>query len=39
MNWNRIEGNWKQFTGNIKEQWSRLTDAGQNRVKDAHRAK
>ena len=27
MHWNRIEGNWKQFTANIKQQWSRLTDA------------
>lgn len=26
MNWDRIEGNWKQFKGNAKEQWGRLTD-------------
>ena len=26
MNWQRIEGNWKQFTGKAKEQWGRLTD-------------
>jgi uncharacterized protein YjbJ (UPF0337 family) len=26
MNWDRIEGNWKQFTGNVKERWGRLTD-------------
>jgi uncharacterized protein YjbJ (UPF0337 family) len=26
MNWDRIEGNWKQFTGNIKTQWGKLTD-------------
>ena len=26
MNWDRIEGDWKQFTGNIKEQWAKLTD-------------
>jgi len=26
MNWNIIEGNWKQFTGKIQEQWGRLTD-------------
>ena len=26
MNWDRIEGNWKQLTGKIKEQWGRLTD-------------
>ncbi len=26
MNWDRIEGNWKQFKGQIKEQWGRFTD-------------
>mgnify|MGYP000686906343 CR=1 FL=1 len=26
MNWNRIEGNWKQFKGNVKMQWGKLTD-------------
>lgn len=26
MNWDRIEGNWKQFTGNVKTQWGKLTD-------------
>lgn len=26
MDWNRIEGNWKQFTGNAKAQWGKLTD-------------
>ena len=26
MNWDRIEGNWKQFTGKVKEKWGRLTD-------------
>jgi uncharacterized protein YjbJ (UPF0337 family) len=26
MDWDRIEGNWKQFTGKIKEQWGKLTD-------------
>ena len=26
MNWDRIEGNWKQFTGNLKAQWGKLTD-------------
>jgi uncharacterized protein YjbJ (UPF0337 family) len=26
MNQDRIEGNWKQFKGKIKEQWGRLTD-------------
>ncbi|MBA2114597.1 CsbD family protein [Bremerella alba] len=26
MNWDTIEGNWKQFTGKIREQWGKLTD-------------
>ena len=26
MNWDRIEGNWKQFSGKVKEQWGKLTD-------------
>ncbi len=26
MDWNRIEGNWKQFQGKIKEKWGKLTD-------------
>jgi uncharacterized protein YjbJ (UPF0337 family) len=26
MNWDRIEGNWKQFTGKVREQWGKLTD-------------
>ena len=26
MNQDRIEGNWKQFKGKIKEQWGKLTD-------------
>jgi uncharacterized protein YjbJ (UPF0337 family) len=26
MNWDRIEGNWKQVTGRAKEQWGKLTD-------------
>ncbi len=26
MNWDRIEGNWKQLKGKVRAQWSRLTD-------------
>jgi uncharacterized protein YjbJ (UPF0337 family) len=26
MNWDRIEGNWKQFKGAVKTQWGKLTD-------------
>jgi uncharacterized protein YjbJ (UPF0337 family) len=26
MNWDRVQGSWKQFTGKAKEQWGKLTD-------------
>jgi len=26
MDWNRIEGNWKQAQGKIKQKWGKLTD-------------
>jgi uncharacterized protein YjbJ (UPF0337 family) len=26
MEWDRIEGNWKQLAGKVKEQWGKLTD-------------
>jgi uncharacterized protein YjbJ (UPF0337 family) len=26
MDWDRISGNWKQFTGRIREKWGKLTD-------------
>ena len=26
MNWETIQGNWKQVTGKAKEQWGKLTD-------------
>jgi uncharacterized protein YjbJ (UPF0337 family) len=26
MNWDRIEGNWKQFKGKARQQWGHLTD-------------
>jgi uncharacterized protein YjbJ (UPF0337 family) len=26
MNWDRIEGNWKQFKGQARQQWGKLTD-------------
>lgn len=26
MNWNIVEGTWKQFKGEVKAQWGKLTD-------------
>lgn len=27
MNWDTIEGNWKQMTGKAREKWGKLTDS------------
>lgn len=32
MNWDRVEGNWKQFKGKVKEKWGDLTDDDLDRV-------
>lgn len=32
MNWDRVQGNWKQFTGKVKEQWGKLTDADISKI-------
>jgi uncharacterized protein YjbJ (UPF0337 family) len=26
MNWDRVEGNWKQFRGEVRERWGKLTN-------------
>lgn len=26
MNWDRIEGNWKQFKGTARQKWGKLSD-------------
>lgn len=26
MNWDQIQGNWKQFAGKVKAKWGKLTD-------------
>ena len=26
MNWDRIEGNWKQFKGQVQKRWGKLTN-------------
>ena len=32
MDWDRIEGNWKQFRGKVKEKWGALTDDDLDRI-------
>lgn len=27
MNWDQIEGKWKQFSGSAREKWGKLTDS------------
>jgi uncharacterized protein YjbJ (UPF0337 family) len=26
MNWDRVEGDWKQFKGKVQQQWGKLTN-------------
>jgi uncharacterized protein YjbJ (UPF0337 family) len=26
MNWDQVEGKWKQYSGKVKEKWGKLTD-------------
>jgi len=33
MNWDRIEGNWMQFKGQVRQQWGKLTDDDMELVK------
>jgi len=32
MNWDRIEGQWKQFKGRVKERWGDLSDDEFDRI-------
>ena len=32
MNWDRIEGNWKQLKGKVIEQWGKLTNDDLDRI-------
>jgi uncharacterized protein YjbJ (UPF0337 family) len=36
MNWDRIEGNWKQFSGKVQQQWGKLTNDDLDTI-DGHR--
>jgi uncharacterized protein YjbJ (UPF0337 family) len=36
MDWNRVEGNWKQFKGQVKEKWGNLTDDDLDKI-EGHR--
>lgn len=32
MNWDRIEGAWKEFRGKVRDQWGKLTDDDLDRI-------
>lgn len=32
MNWDQIEGNWKQFKGKAQENWGKLTNDDWDRI-------
>jgi uncharacterized protein YjbJ (UPF0337 family) len=32
MNWDRVQGNWKQFKGSVQEKWSKLTNDHLNAI-------
>ena len=32
MNWDRVEGNWMQFRGKVREEWGKLTDDDLDRI-------
>lgn len=32
MNWDRIEGSWKEIKGKVRERWGRLTDDELDRI-------
>ena len=27
MSWQQVEGNWRQFVGEVKQRWAKLTDS------------
>lgn len=33
MNWDRIEGNWKQLAGKARQKWAELTDDDIEKIK------
>jgi uncharacterized protein YjbJ (UPF0337 family) len=32
MNWDRVQGNWKQIKGKVREKWGKLTDDHVNAI-------
>jgi uncharacterized protein YjbJ (UPF0337 family) len=38
MDWNRVEGNWKQMKGAVKQQWGKLTDDDLTQINGSQRS-
>lgn len=36
MNWDQIQGKWKQFKGSVQQQWGKLTDDELDQVDGRH---
>ena len=32
MNWQEVQGNWKQYSGKMREKWGRLSDADFDKI-------
>ncbi len=37
MNWDQVEGKWKELTGRVQQQWGKLTDDDIQEVKGNRR--
>jgi uncharacterized protein YjbJ (UPF0337 family) len=33
MNWQQVEGKWKQYSGKVQEKWGKLTDSDLQMIK------
>jgi uncharacterized protein YjbJ (UPF0337 family) len=36
MDWDRVEGNWKQFKGKVKAKWGELTEDDLTQINGKH---
>lgn len=37
MNWDQVEGKWKEMTGKVQGQWGKLTDSEIQEIKGSRR--
>jgi uncharacterized protein YjbJ (UPF0337 family) len=36
MNWDQVEGKWKQLKGSVKQKWAKLTDSDLDYIAGKH---